>query len=1059
MKEKQRKKISTAWVLILCMLLTLIPTVPVCAETEYGYQGLQGMVETIQGVKEYNNIRLVDPSDITVLETTEQVGGYFLNQINGTMDGTTGRIEFAFCMTAGMNQIGEPGNWNFTKYNLDPDPEAKDGIAADKKTQVNIYAMEENDPYTGANWSKNKTPIINYQMGNLFVDDNKTFANITNGDGTGRITLYTDKVLESGKYLLEFGAETCGNNPGKILGVPVAFQFTVKGKYTFDQAVEAADTLYNEASANIGEQVGQYRDLERNKLNTLKEKLDQAKTLGEDASVTERDTAAKNLSEAIEALEKVRVVDITMDDISGIGTSVSVGSSGTAKTHVTSNPTENGDWRTYSWESSDNIYIDSRTGEWTALWEGQGEICAVSSWHKNNPDSIPTGKTAACTSREVSVSAEEGMLAIGIPKGNPQNGDSMLQEVVEKAVNCGISTERDALKIFTARGASLEEGDFEYIRSAFPNLKKLDLSKASVDVLPAGACEKMTELQAVILPDRLEKISPQAFNGCSSLSEVEISSGVNFIGDEAFAGCTSLNGSVLTIHAVTPPKVTEYPGDVFGDIQLAGIRVPYSCDTDYKEDRYWGKFQITSDTCEDVLKLTVAEAGALQSIAEAALEKNLQMGQGPVSESQVDTLIIKTGENAVLNYGDDIPYLQDNFLNAMTIDMSDAVLEDNRFKSSTFKNRVNLKKVRLHEDTTNIAGNAFFGCKNLKDIILPAGLKKIGSGAFGECSSIGEKIVIEAKQPPSYDGSVFPQSIRTILVPPDSVSSYKKDVAWGQYTILSQVTLSLDKKSMTLEAPEQSQLTATLKDLGSNGDTVCWSSSNSSVAEVSASMGKSVTVTALKAGTAVITASDITGKVTASCTVTVKTLAAPKVKAASASYNSVKVTWSGVSGAKGYEVYRAAKKNGSYEKIKTLTASARSFTDTGRSTGTTYYYKVLAYKTVGTTNYRGAYSSIVSAAPVPAKVTGVKASRGGSKKIKVTWKRTSGASGYTVVRSTKKTSGYKTVKIIKSGSTVKYTTGTLKKGKRYYFKVRAYRTVKGKPIYGSDSSAVSYTAK
>jgi len=73
------------------------------------------------------------------------------------------------------------------------------------------------------------------------------------------------------------------------------------------------------------------------------------------------------------------------------------------------------------------------------------------------------------------------------------------------------------------------------------------------------------------------------------------------------------------------------------------------------------------------------------------------------------------------------------------------------------------------------------------------------------------------------------------------------------------------------------------------------------------------------------------------------------------------------------------------------------------------------------------------------------------RKAKVTWKKINGAVGYEVYRSTKKTKGFKKVKTVKSGSTVKYTSGKLKKGKTYYFKVRAYKVYKGKKIYSKYS--------
>lgn len=298
-------------------------------------------------------------------------------------------------------------------------------------------------------------------------------------------------------------------------------------------------------------------------------------------------------------------------------------------------------------------------------------------------------------------------------------------------------------------------------------------------------------------------------------------------------------------------------------------------------------------------------------------------------------------------------------------------------------------------------------------------------------------------------------------MPPQAVDAYKKAIGWSRYTIVSRIGLALNKTSVTLQVPSTTTITATPSVYNGDPDdvTVKWASGNAGVANVSSSIGKTVRVNTYKAGTATITASDVTGKVRATCKVTVTVLPAPTAKAASASYNSIKVSWSAVRGAAGYELYRATSKNGKYSKVKTLSSSTKSYTNTGRTTGTTYYYKVRAYKKVRDTIYRGNYSAVVSAKPTLGKVSSVKTKQNGKQKIKVSWKKVTGASGYVVYQSTKKGSGYNKVKTIKKGNTVSYTTKKLKKNKKYYYKVRAYRTVNGKKVYGAYSSVVSRKAK
>ena len=80
------------------------------------------------------------------------------------------------------------------------------------------------------------------------------------------------------------------------------------------------------------------------------------------------------------------------------------------------------------------------------------------------------------------------------------------------------------------------------------------------------------------------------------------------------------------------------------------------------------------------------------------------------------------------------------------------------------------------------------------------------------------------------------------------------------------------------------------------------------------------------------------------------------------------------------------------------------------------------------------------------------------KQLTIKWKKNTKASGYQVVYSTnKKFTGKKTVR--KAKTTTSYKIKGLKKGKKYYVKVRSYKTVNGKRIYGAYSTAKKATIK
>ena len=84
--------------------------------------------------------------------------------------------------------------------------------------------------------------------------------------------------------------------------------------------------------------------------------------------------------------------------------------------------------------------------------------------------------------------------------------------------------------------------------------------------------------------------------------------------------------------------------------------------------------------------------------------------------------------------------------------------------------------------------------------------------------------------------------------------------------------------------------------------------------------------------------------------------ARPSVKITT-SNGDPKLTWSAVTGASQYEVYRATSKNGTYTKM--FTTSNLSYTNTSAKAGTTYYYKVKAVSKVKSTA-NSAFSTVVS---------------------------------------------------------------------------------------------------
>ena len=146
----------------------------------------------------------------------------------------------------------------------------------------------------------------------------------------------------------------------------------------------------------------------------------------------------------------------------------------------------------------------------------------------------------------------------------------------------------------------------------------------------------------------------------------------------------------------------------------------------------------------------------------------------------------------------------------------------------------------------------------------------------------------------------------------------------------------------------------------------------------------------------------------------------------------------------------------SYSLLNTILSTNCSFVDKTAKKGGTYYYKIKALNNLGQgttfSNAKSVKTMNFSAVPT-VKLTALK------KGLRVTLsKKVTNASGYQIGYSLNKS--MKSAKYVSVSASAKYKTFTkLKAKKKYYLRIRAYRTINGKKVYANWSSKKAITTK
>ena len=183
--------------------------------------------------------------------------------------------------------------------------------------------------------------------------------------------------------------------------------------------------------------------------------------------------------------------------------------------------------------------------------------------------------------------------------------------------------------------------------------------------------------------------------------------------------------------------------------------------------------------------------------------------------------------------------------------------------------------------------------------------------------------------------------------------------------------------------------------------------------------------------------------------------AAPEKTAAKLSaYDAVTVSWSKVEDASGYKVYYKKSSDKNYSLLKQTAGS--SVKKTKLSPGVKYRFLVYSCDSLNSELSRGSKASAVNIYTLK-KLSRPSVTKKSATAVTVSWKNIPGETGYQISKSTSPTG----TKIV---STWKTTTGKARgikaeAGKKYYYKVRAYREVNGTRIYAPWSDTRTYTMK
>ena len=511
-------------------------------------------------------------------------------------------------------------------------------------------------------------------------------------------------------------------------------------------------------------------------------------------------------------------------------------------------------------------------------------------------------------------------------------------------------------------------------------------------------CTQLTDMQ---LPDSLQSIEMMAFYGCRNLDNVRIPLGLTSLPAFLFFECTGLtNLEILdNITHIEPTLLWSMERDVTITCKENSAAHQYAMNQGVNCKTFQREITGTTD-----YKKTIDEGTFILDAVISDEDAELSYTSSDESVVTVD----ENGEVTVVGLGKAI----------ITVSAEETI----KYEEATFDIDVTVaRKDRTLTGTTSY--NKMEG-----DDVFSLDVVASDEDAVLSYTSSNESVVTVDE---NGEVTVIGVGIADITVIAEQSDVYEAASLIVKVTVerkpIKVTKITLSKTSATLQKGKTLTLKATVTPSNADNKEVVWSSSNTKVATVS-STGK---VTAKGGGVATITATAKDGSgVKASCKITVK----------------YKITYL-LNGGTNHKSNPSTYYN---EKVTLRSPTRKAYVFKGWYTDKKFKNKITSIKKESAKDYT-LYAKWEKVTVSKTTITSAKNSK--SKTIALKYKKSASAKGYEIVYSTDK--NFKKSVIKKTSTKTSYTIKSLKKGKTYYVKVRAYKLDStGKKIYSGYSKSV-----